>query len=239
MRLLGRWGPIVSGCEHWKGKDMKRSESAQTAKISRRDFLHAAGSAAAGISLSSGQSLGAAAPARSTNLLKGSTTVRGAFIYPPTESLREAGYYSWPGSGFDAEERQKQYMERIKKIEQDLEMRISMNETPLDDAESVTRFIGEVKQSKPDGLLLVLFKKGHWGHVTRIVEETKIPTVVLATLGILLVEHINQLHRKPGVYLINSLDNLDAVQEGMKMIRTGRRMRDSLIASIGDRKSVG
>jgi L-fucose isomerase-like protein len=159
--------------------------------------------------------------------------VRGAFIYPPTESLREAGYYSWPGSGFDAEERQKQYMERIKKIEQDLEMRISMNETPLDDAESVTRFIGEVKQSKPDGLLLVLFKKGHWGHVTRIVEETKIPTVVLATLGILLVEHINQLHRKPGVYLINSLDNLDAVQEGMKMIRTGRRMRDSLIASIG------
>jgi L-fucose isomerase-like protein len=212
---------------------MKRSESAQTAKISRRDFLHAAGSAAAGISLSSGQSLGAAAPARSTNLLKGSTTVRGAFIYPPTESLREAGYYSWPGSGFDAEERQKQYMERIKKIEQDLEMRISMNETPLDDAESVTRFIGEVKQSKPDGLLLVLFKKGHWGHVTRIVEETKIPTVVLATLGILLVEHINQLHRKPGVYLINSLDNLDAVQEGMKMIRTGRRMRDSLIASIG------
>ncbi|MHC4541346.1 MAG: hypothetical protein ACYS74_16460 [Planctomycetota bacterium] len=112
-------------------------------------------------------------------------------------------------------------------------MRISMDGKPLDDARSAARFIDEVKRSKPDGLLLVLFKKGHWEHVIRIVEETKIPAVVLATLGILLVDHINQLHRTPGVYLINSLDNLDAVEEGMKMIRTARRMRDGLIANIG------
>jgi L-fucose isomerase-like protein len=108
-----------------------------------------------------------------------------------------------------------------------------VDEKPLNDAQSVARFIDEVKRSKPDGLLLVIFKKGHWEHVNRIVEETKIPSVVLATLGILLVDHINQLHRKPGVYLINSLDNLDAVEEGMKMIRTARRMRDGLIASVG------
>jgi L-fucose isomerase-like protein len=112
-------------------------------------------------------------------------------------------------------------------------MRISLDEKPLDEAESVTRFINEVKRSRPDGLLLILFKKGHWPHITRIVEETKIPTVVLATLGILLVDHINQLHRKPGAYLINSLDNLDAVEEGMKMIRTARWMKDARIVNIG------
>lgn len=211
---------------------MNRSKSLEKPHISRRDFLQAAGGAAAGISLGSNSLLAAASP-QGTASSKGPATVRGAFIYPATESLREAGYYSWPGSGFDAEGRQKLYTERIRKIEQDLKMRIAMDEKPLDDAQSVARFIDEVKRSKPDGLLLVIFKKGHWEHVNRIVEEARIPTVVLATLGILLVDHINQLHRKPGVYLINSLDNLDAVQEGVKMIRAARRMKDGLIANIG------
>ena len=133
---------------------------------------------------------------------------------------------------FDAEGRQKQYMGRIKKMEHDLAIRIAMDEKPLDTAAEVTRFIGEVKQSKPDGLLLIPFKKGHWGHVTRIVEEVGIPTVVLASLGVLLGDHIRQLHRKPGVYLIHSLDNLDAVEYGMRMIKTARRMMESRIISI-------
>jgi len=123
-------------------------------------------------------------------------------------------------------------MEQIKRIERKLGMNISMNEKPLDAAESVTQFINEVKRSKPDGLLLIPFKKGHWPQVTRIVEETKLPAVVLATLGILLVDHIRQLHQKPGVYLINSLNNLDAVEDGMKMIKTARWMKDGRIVNI-------
>mgnify|MGYP001123551211 CR=1 FL=1 len=36
---------------------------------------------------------------------KTSPTVRGAFLYPPSERLKEEGYWSWPGSSFDAEGR--------------------------------------------------------------------------------------------------------------------------------------
>ena len=211
---------------------MQGSQSTGTAGISRRNFLQAAGSTAAGISLSSIQAQAATGGSQRAASRKRSATVRGAFIYPPTESLRKEGYYSWPGSSFDAEGRHRQYMDRIGRMERELKMQISMDAKPLDEAPSVTQFIEEVKQSKPDGLLLIIFKKGHWNHVTRIVEETGIPTVVLATLGILLVGHINQLHRRPGVYLINSLDDLDAVEEGMKMIRTARWMRDARIANI-------
>jgi len=217
----------------WKGIDMKQSKPEKAGEMSRRNFLQAVSGTAAGISLSSNQLLGVAASAQSADAHKEPATVRGAFIYPPTESLKKVGYYSWPGSGFDAEGRQKQYMEKLKRIERNLRMRISMNERKLDEAESVTRFINEVKQSKPDGLLLIIFKKGHWEHVIRIVEETGIPTVVLATLGILLVSHINQLRQRSGVYLINSLDNLDAVEDGMKMIKTASWMRDSRIINIG------
>jgi L-fucose isomerase-like protein len=207
-------------------------QSQKGLEMSRRDFLHTLGVTAAGISLSYNELLAAGSARKPGNRQKGMATVRGAFIYPPTESLRKVGYYSWPASTFDAEGRQRQYMSRIKKIERNLGMRILMDAKPLDEPASVTKFISEVKQSKPDGLLLIPFKKGHWKHVTRIIEETKIPTVVLATLGVLLVGHINQLHRKSGVYMISSLENLDAVEYGMKMIRTARWMKEARIVNI-------
>ena len=211
---------------------VEKSNIQRALEISRRGFLQTMGVAAAGISLGGRGLLGAESAGPAGSRTKKRATVRGAFLYPPTESLRKVGYYSWPGSTFDAEGQQKKYMGRIKEMEHNLEMGILMDEKPLDEEASVAQFISEVKQSKPDGVLLIPFKKGHWGHVNRIIEETGLPTVVLATLGVLLVDHINQLHRKRGVYMISSLEALDAVEYGMRMIRTGRRMKENRIVNI-------
>jgi len=211
---------------------MKKLQSQNAWEMSRRGFLQTMGTTAAGISLSYKQVLGAASLAQAGNRKKAAATVRGAFVYPPTASLRKVGYYSWPGSTFDAEGRQKQYMNRIREMERKLGMRISMDEKPLDEAASVTRFINEVKAYRPDGLLLIPFKKGHWKRVTRIIEETRIPTVVFAAMGVLLVGHVRQLHERPGVYMISSQDNLDAVEYGMKMVQTARWMKESRIVNI-------
>ena len=211
---------------------MKQMHSSKPYDMSRRGFLWTLSGAAAGIAMGYKQLLGAVPFAAASARQKGIATVRGAFVYPPTESLRKVGYYSWPGSTFDAEGRQKEYMNRIRTIERNLGIRISMEEKPLDERGDVTRFIRETKEAGPDGLLLIPFKKGHWPHVTRIIEETEIPAVVLATLGILLVDHINQLHKKQGVYLINALDDFDAVEYGMRMIKTARWMKESRIVNI-------
>jgi hypothetical protein len=195
-------------------------------------FLQAAGGTAAGLSLNSHQWLGSVAAAQPAGQSRRPAVVRAAFIYPPTASLRKVGYYSWPGSTFDAEGRQAQYTLRLQAIERKLGMRIPVEPQALDENESVTHFINKIKSNPPDGLLLVPFKKGHWPHVTRIVKETNVPTIVLATLGVLLVGHVRELHRKPGVYMINSLDNLDAVEQGMSMIRTASWMKQSCILNI-------
>ncbi|UCG46598.1 MAG: hypothetical protein JSU94_13955 [Phycisphaerales bacterium] len=209
---------------------MRQPDLQKPSSMSRRGFLQAVGGTAAAVSLSSAR-LSAGAPQN-----KGApgkpATVRCAFLYPPTESLTRVGYYSWPGSSFDAEGRQKQYEAGLRTIEQRLGMKILTDGPVLDQAADVAAFIEQVKESPPDGLLLVLFKKGHWPHVLRIIEQTELPTVILATLGILLVDHINQVRERPGVYLINSLDNLDAVEDGMNMIRTVRWMKDSRILNI-------
>ena len=218
--------------EQGKGTSMKEDQLKRTRGLSRRGFLQAVSAGTATATLVSANAAESSAAASTAGSPKTPATVRGAFLYPPSASLDEAGYYSWPGSGFDAEGRQKEYAARLKSIESELGMRIAMDEKPLAEEGDATRFIEEIKASRPDGLLLIPFKKGHWPYVKRVVEETRVPSVVLATLGVLLVDHINELHRKTGAYLISSLDNLDAVAEGMRMIRTIIRMKQSRIIDL-------
>ena len=130
---------------------MKQLQSGKSWDMSRRGFLHMLGVTAAGVSLGGEGLFAAVSSARAIGRQKGTATVRGAFVYPPTESLRKVGYYSWPGSTFDAEGRQKEYMDTIKGIERSLGMRISMDEKPLDKASDTTRFIAEVKDRSPTG----------------------------------------------------------------------------------------
>lgn len=212
---------------------MKKHDSKQDWDLSRRDFLQTVGTTAAGISIGSGELFGAAAQAQEASRKKGVATIRGAFIYPSTESLRKVGYYSWPGSSFDAEDRQKKYMARLLEIEKKLGIRIEMDEQPIHDEASIAKFVESVKTSKPDGMLLFPFKKTDWQqNGARIVEEAGVPTVVLATIGVLLIGSVRDMLGREGVYMISAQDDLDAVEEGLRMIQVARWMRDARIVNL-------
>ena len=199
----------------------------------RRDFVKIMGVSAACVSFQAAGIACADSVPGSAETARETTEIHGAFLYPPTKVLEQAGYYSWPGSDFDAEGRQRQYMSRIGEMEKTLGIRIAMDEKPLDTVSDVDEFIARTTSAKPNGLLLVLFKKSpHWDHIVRIVEATKIPTVILATLGVLQGSHVRQVIDRPGVYMINSPDNLDAVESGLRMIRTGVRLRNARIINI-------
>jgi len=199
--------------------------------IPRRVFLKTAGILTAGLSLSPVR-IWPAEPETGRIRDKRPASVCCAFVYPPSRQLEEEGYYSWPGTGFDAEDRQTRYTEQLRKSEKELGINLSIPAEPLDTDSDVGRFIQMVKRENPDGLLLIPFKKGHWEKVVRIIDETGKPTIILATLGVLLNTHLKSVKYRPGIYLINSLDNLDAVKSGLKMIRTGQRMQNSLILNI-------
>ena len=202
-------------------------------EMPRRDFIKTVGISAAGMSLGADWIIDSAGVERNSAKEDKTTLIRGAFLYPPTRVLDEEGYFSWPGSDFDAEGRHKQYMSDIKQIERRLGVRIEMEQNPLDTVTDVDKFISATKRAVPDGLLLIPLKKlPHWDHVIRIVDETKIPAVILATLGILQGSHVRQVIDRPGVYMINSLDNMDAVETGLRMIRTGVWLRNATIVNI-------
>jgi hypothetical protein len=217
---------------------MCHSCSNEPHEIPRRDFIKTVGISAAGISLGAERILDASGISGNTAGENKTAVIRGAFLYPPTKVLDEEGYYSWPGSDFDAEGRHKQYMSLIKEIESKVGLPIEMDQKPLDTVPEVEKFIAGIKAVSPDGLLLIPLKKSpHWDYVVRIVEETKVPAVILATLGILQGSHVRQVIDRPGVYMINSLDNMAAVEDGLKMIRTGIWLRSATIVNINGNDS--
>ena len=210
---------------------MEQPFSRNPSDVSRRAFLGTVGAGAAGVSLSASGLLGSAAFAATRT--KQVPTVRGAFIYPPTAKLDKEGYYSWPGSTFDAEGRQKTYMAELKAIARRLNMRIVMDEKPLADEADIERFVNEMKASPPDGVLLVPFKKTDWQtHGIKMIDAIQLPTVVMATLGVLLIGSIRDLDDKPGVYLVSALDDFEAMERGLNMIRTARWMKDAVIINL-------
>lgn len=217
---------------------MTRSNETQNGRIDRRTFGFAIGTGAGGWMLHSSLALAEPVEEKVKPVEKKPALIRGAFTYPPTSSLDEAGYYSWPGSSFDAEGRQEKYLHEFRQIEKNLGVRIEMEAAPLDGAESVSRFIASVKSNPPDGLLLIPFKKSHFDNVVRIIEETKIPSIVFASLGVILNVHIQRYHNQSGVHLINSLDNLDAVAQGLNAICAAAWMKQSRLVNItGEKRS--
>ena len=198
----------------------------------RRDFLRAAGLAAGAIALG----------CRGPRVLptawsvaarrKEPAVVRGAFLYPPSEKLRgKGGWWSWPGKDFDAEGRQQRYMARLTEAAPGLGVRLAMEEKPIDASADLARFIAQVKDTKPDGLLLIPFKHSHFAHLNTLLKAVKIPTVIYSCLG---VKHGSiKGYQRPGVYFIQALDDLGAIEYGLRMIATKKRMAQSRILSIG------
>ena len=210
----------------------------------RRDFLGVVGAAAGGIAIRYTSVVAADQTASTAAARHEPATVRAAFLYPPSATLREPGaWWSWPGNDFDAEGRQKQYTKGLKEIEQKLAMRILVDDTPLYTQEHLTSFINAVKQSKPDGLLLIPFHNPTFRYIDRVLEgvagagsgeaktaEPGIPTVVFSTLG---VHHGSvKRYQRPGVCFIQTLDDLEAVEYGMRMIKTAWQMKHSRIISV-------
>lgn len=158
--------------------------------------------------------------------------IKAAFTYPPTARLHEEGYYSWPGSGFDAEGRQKQYSEELARAAEALNLRLEVEPVPLDSKEDAGRFLKAVSGSRPDGLLLIPLKKSHIENVFLIADQTGLPTIVFTPLGVLLNEQLRQAASRAKIHLIHSFENVAALREALKFIQARRRMAESTLVNL-------
>jgi hypothetical protein len=162
--------------------------------------------------------------------------IRAAFLYPPSEQFSGPdGWWSWPGNFFDAEQRQRQYMAELSEMERRLGVRIVADPTSIGTVAQAEALAGELRENRPDGLLLVVFynmSNAQWDLLLEVAEELDIPTIFYVGLGVVHQLQLRPQWRRPGVYFIESLDNLAAIESGVRMIHARRRMAQSLLLSI-------
>ena len=198
----------------------------------RRSFLSAAGAAIGALALAPLRSFAAEAAAPRQ---KEGAVVRAAFIYPPSKSFADNpnGWWSWPGNDFDAEGRQKQYVAALREMEKRLGVKVAADGPPVATKADAVRLAKEVGERKPDGLLLVMFYNRSLALadlVLKAAEAAGVPTIFYIGLG---VKHGRIDHyRRPGLYFIQSLDNMDAIESGLRMLQTRKLMAQSRLLSI-------
>jgi len=166
---------------------------------------------------------------------KESATVRAVFLYPPSTTFSKDpdGWWSWPGNEFDAEGRQKTYTAALKEVERRLGMKITTENRTVADNQDAERLIRDIETTRPDGLLLIMFYNRSLSQADMLLkaaQKLNIPVVFFIGLG---VKHGPVSHyRRPGVYFIQSLDNFEAIEYGMRMINTRKQLGQSLLLSI-------
>jgi len=202
--------------------------------FNRRHFLTAMGGAYGALAVP-WMEANARENVRVTPRAKDGATVRAVFLYPPSTTFSDDpdGWWSWPGNEFDAEGRQKTYTAALKGIEKRLGMKITTENRAIVTNRDVEKLIRDIETTRPDGLLLVMFYNRSLSQADMLLEAAQklnIPVVFFIGLG---VKHGSVSHyRRPGIYFIQSLDNFEAIEYGMRMINTRKHLGQSLLLSI-------
>jgi hypothetical protein len=165
--------------------------------------------------------------------------VRVVFLYPPSKTFagNPDGWWSWPGNDFDAEGRHRQYTAALRDMEKKLGLQLAIDERSVADQDQAQALGKELEAHRPDGLLLIMFYNRSLelaDLLLKAADTAGVPVVFYIGLG---VKHgqVRQ-YRRPGVYLIQSLDNFDAIEYGLRMMGTKQRMTQSRLLSITEAK---
>jgi hypothetical protein len=205
----------------------------------RRDFLTAMSTAVGSLAFTSLAADAAEEETAAAPVEKAGASIRAVFLYPPSKTFADNpdGWWSWPGNDFDAESRQKQYTAALGEMENKLGVKLTVDPQPVGNPGDAQRLVEQLKADPPDGLLLMMFYNNSLRQadlLLKTAEELGVPAIFFIGLG---VKHGQVArYRRPGVYFIQSLDNLDAIEYGLRMIGAKKRMSQSRLLSITEAK---
>jgi len=200
--------------------------------ISRRGFLTAAGvsAAAAQMGLLEFTSTLLADEPRP----KSKPKVRLFFIRPKDQAKY---WMSWPGNDYNANVRQAEFTRRLKKIAEELVIQLQVDPVALEDATTVDAALERMKQSPPDGILVIQMHLSYWKTATDHLLNNRgdIPTIIFSQLGTSFTGHLQTARKLPNV-CVAATDGLDWLRYGMRMFKTVEDMKCSRLCMItGDK----
>ena len=206
--------------------------------MSRRCFLAMASAGAAGAAMSSaglGKAMAAGdlneyidvASLRPKPIVKIKSVV--ARVHPPY-------WLGWPGASYDLEGRRKEYAKCFAESAERAGVVLDAVEAPLESDEAVESFVKQLKDEKPDAVLVSLQHMDSWRWADKIA-KVGVPTIIFSPVGTCFTGHVAEISRRPGVYVISSLET-SAMDQAFRMIRAKRQFEETrLLVVAGDKRN--
>ena len=203
-----------------------------SSKVSRRGFLAAAGASAAAMQMGLLEFTSKLVAAETRP--KSKPRIRLFFIRPKDQAQY---WMSWPGNDYNADERQADFTRRLKSIARKLDIQLEVDPAALEDEATVNTALERMKQSPPDGILVIQMHLSYWKAATDhlLSNRGNIPTIVFSRLGTSFTGHLQTARNLPNV-CVAATDGLDWLSYGMRMFKTMADMKQSRLCMItGDK----
>lgn len=193
-------------------------------KVNRRRFLAAAGAAAAAtqaglFDFASSLFAGEPKPA-------GKPRVRVVYVRPETEPI-----VSWPGGNCDVPAQQALFTKTLQDAARQLGLQLEVRGEPLSKPEDTSALLEQIRQSPPDGLIVVAMSLMLWQPVVDIVQKRgDIPTIVYSHVSGF-TSHLQLARNMPKTF-VGATQDVEWLAFALRMFYTTWRMKNTRILMV-------
>jgi len=198
-------------------------------RMGRRCFLTAAGASALAVKTASW--LDYVSPLFADELGPADVPrVRVAFVRPDEDRF----WMAWPGATYDVAARQAEYTKELTQAARQLGVELDVSPLPLHEPDSVSRFLGQLGKSPPDGLVLTVMHIKSWPQACYIAKNRgDIPTIVFSPLGTAITQQDDQIAQLPKTFVAATPES-NWLSSGMRMLKTVWDLKHSRIGLVTD-----
>ena len=170
--------------------------------------------------------------------------VRGAFFYPPAEvvlagkcedSWAPKKWFTWPGNQFQPEEQHARFASEVRKIAQDLDLKLVLDEKSIHTEAGIRAFMADVEATRPAALLLFNFWNSFSPKIVPILDAYPGPIVLYHPLGANHQLPPEKFRTAPRVQYIHSIEHFDALERGLRAVHARNRMAQSRLLRVSGR----
>lgn len=150
--------------------------------------------------------------------------------------LKPPYWLGWPGTSYDLEGHRKEFGRQFAEAAARVGVTLEEAVAPLESKEAVEAFAKTVEGERPDAVLVSLQHLNVWPWADRVV-KAGVPTIIFAPIGTAFTGHVIEISRRPGVYVISSLETAP-VEQAFRMVRAKRQFEETrLLVVRGEARS--
>ncbi|MBN2451742.1 MAG: hypothetical protein JXR77_15245 [Lentisphaeria bacterium] len=170
--------------------------------------------------------------------------VRGAFFYPDAATVlagecedgwRGQKWFTWPGNQYEPEQQHARFRGELRRLAADLDLELTLEEKPLSTDAEIRAFADSVATTQPDGLILVNFWNSFSGKIKPILAEFPGPIILYHPVGSNHQLPPQLFRTAPHTQYIHSIENWDALGQGLRAIHAKNRLGQSRLLRVSGR----